>query len=632
MSQQANCPNCAATLTFKVGTSLVTVCQHCKSVVGRGDRGLETLGKVADLVQTLSPLDVGVKGRFGHIPFELVGRTQYQHPAGGVWDEWYLAFADGKWGWLAEAMGRFFLTFEVPAGGVPAFDTLQLGQEVTLDQMKLRVAEKNTAHVGGIVGEVPRRLTPGQAHSFADLSGANSTFGTLDYSGAKPSAFLGREVTLDEVGIPPGSRRTYPGLEPKVAAVRLSCPNCGGALDLRAPDQSERVGCPYCGSLLDVRQGTLELLQTLKVPKVKPVIPLGKIGQRDGVDWTCLGFLQRSVRFEGVDYFWEEYLLYHPRLGFRWLVRSDDHWTWVEAVPPGSVDGSGEWVTYAGRSYKLFQRAQARVTIVYGEFYWKVQAGEEVVALDFVAPPEGLALETTKSRDGGEMNWSHSTYVAPDEVRRMFALPDPLPSPSRIGPTQPYPYSSIYPYFAGLAGVLLLIAAIWWLFSPGKVTFQERMTFAAIPKEQTDKSQTVERQVDWVGGRNAKITLDPEGANWIGVRGVLSSDGSVPEPGGAGARSAPVRRTFSFWAAPEAKHYVYLSALPAGKYTLSLTFYRQDPDTPAATVFRIRQGVAHFSPVMVTLLILAVVPFLVGLYQMVWESQRWADSNTTGGE
>ncbi|MGL4555352.1 MAG: hypothetical protein ACRC33_29645, partial [Gemmataceae bacterium] len=102
---------------------------------------------------------------------------------------------------------------------------------------------------------------------------------------------------------------------------------------------------------------------------------------------------------------------------------------------------------------------------------------------------------------------------------------------------------------------------------------------------------------------------------------------AAPEPGVPAARAGPVRRTFSFWAAPEAKHYVYLSALPAGRYTLALTFYRQDPDTPGATVFRVRQGVAHFSPVAVTLLMLAVVPFLAGLYQLTWESRRWAESN-----
>ena len=109
---QANCPACGGTITFQVSTSLVAVCPYCRSVVGRGDKGLEDLGKVADLVETASPLDIGIKGRFDGVPFALTGRTQFKHPAGGTWDEWYAAFTDGRWGWLAEAQGRFYLTFE----------------------------------------------------------------------------------------------------------------------------------------------------------------------------------------------------------------------------------------------------------------------------------------------------------------------------------------------------------------------------------------------------------------------------------------------------------------------------------------------------------------------------------------
>ena len=42
------------------------------------------------------PLDIGLKGRYEGAPFTLTGRTQYRHPAGGVWDEWYAAFDDGR--------------------------------------------------------------------------------------------------------------------------------------------------------------------------------------------------------------------------------------------------------------------------------------------------------------------------------------------------------------------------------------------------------------------------------------------------------------------------------------------------------------------------------------------------------
>ena len=113
-SLQGQCPSCGAPVAFKVGTSLVAICQYCRSVVGRGDKKLEDLGKVADVTESDSPLDLWLKGRFGGVPFDLNGRVQYAHPAGGFWDEWYAHFADDRWGWIAEAQGRFYITFQQP--------------------------------------------------------------------------------------------------------------------------------------------------------------------------------------------------------------------------------------------------------------------------------------------------------------------------------------------------------------------------------------------------------------------------------------------------------------------------------------------------------------------------------------
>src|SRR5262245_49392155 len=266
MSTRASCPSCGAPVEFKVGTSLVAVAAYCKSVIGRGDKGLEDLGKVADVAESGSPLELWVKGRFDRVPFSLTGRTQYAHPAGGVWDEWYASFGDGRVGWLAEAQGRFYLTFQVPTPeGLPAYKGLRLGQTVSVGEglPALVVAEQNTGKTLGARGEMPFRLLPNQEHPFADLSGPKGEFGTLDYSETPPLVFVGRQVTLDELGIPPGKRRVYPGQEARIQAVALPCPNCGGQLDLRAPDRSERVGCSHCGSLLDVKDGKLKLLQSL---------------------------------------------------------------------------------------------------------------------------------------------------------------------------------------------------------------------------------------------------------------------------------------------------------------------------------------------------------------------------------
>ena len=89
----ANCPACGAPVEFKSGQSIVVICSICRSAIARTDRELKDLGKVAELVETGSPLDVGLRGKWKDVPFELTGRAQLGHEMGGRWDEWYATFS-----------------------------------------------------------------------------------------------------------------------------------------------------------------------------------------------------------------------------------------------------------------------------------------------------------------------------------------------------------------------------------------------------------------------------------------------------------------------------------------------------------------------------------------------------------
>ena len=100
----ASCPSCGAPIEFKAGSTVVLVCPFCRSAVARTDRGLQDLGKVAEVAESESPLKIGLRGTFKGTGFELTGRAQYRHEMGGYWDEWYATFSNG---WLAEAQGRF---------------------------------------------------------------------------------------------------------------------------------------------------------------------------------------------------------------------------------------------------------------------------------------------------------------------------------------------------------------------------------------------------------------------------------------------------------------------------------------------------------------------------------------------
>ena len=121
------------------------VCPHCRSAIARLDRDLKDLGKVAALVETESPLSIGLAGRYQGKSFRLTGRAQMRHAQGGVWDEWYAAFDDNRWGWLAEAQGRFYMSFEQKLEHLPPFENLTIGEAVPKLATPLVVAEKGTA-------------------------------------------------------------------------------------------------------------------------------------------------------------------------------------------------------------------------------------------------------------------------------------------------------------------------------------------------------------------------------------------------------------------------------------------------------------------------------------------------------
>ena len=92
---KANCPSCAAPIEFQKGSTIVLICPFCRSAVARTDRGLEDLGRVAEIVDSQSPLKLGLKGEFKGQRFQLTGRAQLRHELGGVWDEWYATFSNG---------------------------------------------------------------------------------------------------------------------------------------------------------------------------------------------------------------------------------------------------------------------------------------------------------------------------------------------------------------------------------------------------------------------------------------------------------------------------------------------------------------------------------------------------------
>jgi hypothetical protein len=661
MSILASCPSCGAALSFRPGT-MVAVCAYCKALAARKDRDTALLGKVADLVDTGSPLGLGASGTFTGRSFTLAGRVQLKHPLGGVWDEWYLALDDGRWGWLAEAQGRFFLTFtQDPHGTLPSASSLQAGGLADLGPAGLwTVGEISEATFHSAEGEIPWAVEPGATYRFADLSGRNGAFATLDYSEEPPLFFLGREIPLADLRIQGGTRKP-----PKVGTQGLNCPKCGGALALHAPDQTQRVGCPSCGSLLSAESGKLAFLKSLKQPDQAVVIPLGTEGVLQGEKVICIGQLRRSCTVEGTAYPWTEYLLLDAQHGFKWLVESDGHWSLAVALPPGEVpqapDGQKNFHALGG-NWRRFQDVEAVVEGVWGEFYWMVEQGERVQVAEFVAPPRSLTRERQKHKGGGEeVNWSLSTYLDPEAVWTAFKLKDAPPAPHGIASFQPNPHKAALAksalWIVGALGLLLILVMVESATHRNVELFRKRLDlYDLAPGLRQEAAEAVRKGIplrrpnlpsapaateaqepvyfsDPIevkdGRRNLAVTLSaPVNNAWIGLEGAL-----VSETTGV-AELFLLESSFyhgvdggESWAEGGQTSSVFLSAVPPGSYVLRLAPQWDGKFPPVGAIdVQLRQGVMRWLYPGLALLAILVVPLILVFQVAAFEGRRWQES------
>ena len=295
---RTNCPKCGKPVVFYGDFAMSSICTGCGTIVRRPGRdetiaggAAEQLAKwpeppqIGDLPQGDSPLEFGMKGHYQGHDFQIRGVVRLQHDAGGFWDEWYLLFDDGRWGWLAEVQQRLFLTFSIDLKGaakIPAFNEIawNSGSCLRAGDPPMKVAEKGNGRPVAARGEIPYDLEPQTDYRYADLSGPGGRFATIDYGDATPAVYYGKEVHLADLNLP--HRHEDVSHESRhVEAVQAECPNCNHRLTLFVPHKSVRVGCTSCGALLDADEGRLQFVRATAQPP-KALLPIGAGGFQRG--------------------------------------------------------------------------------------------------------------------------------------------------------------------------------------------------------------------------------------------------------------------------------------------------------------------------------------------------------------
>ena len=64
-----------------------------------------------------------------------------------------------------------------------------------------RLLKKGSRHRVAADGEIPYQLVPNEQAQYADLTGKNNSFGTIDYSISPPWVFIGQQVSLADIGL-----------------------------------------------------------------------------------------------------------------------------------------------------------------------------------------------------------------------------------------------------------------------------------------------------------------------------------------------------------------------------------------------------------------------------------------------
>jgi hypothetical protein len=512
---------------------------------------------------------------------------------------------------------------------LPAFEELQVGETVDLGPPGTFVAsEVRTARFVTGAGELPFDVEPGSSLRYVDLTGPRGQFATIDYGtgAAAETLYVGREVTLDELGM-----RGLPSDEERRRQARgeaLGCPQCGGPLEIRAPDQTQRVACPYCGSLLDATKD-LAVLQALARVTVQPVIPLGSRGRLDGVEWTVIGFMERSVTVEDVRYPWQEYLLYEPRKGFRWLVDSKGHWSFVEPLAAGDVAGL---TTRSPRcrdvAFKHFQGGHAVVDHVLGEFYWAVARGDTTETDDYVHPPFMLSVE----RDASELNCSMGTYRKPREIEEAFGLERLGKRPQGVAPHQPWPWTedarTVYRRAAAFVGLLVLLGVGFAVFG-GRTVYSDSFAIAPSAVSGSPEAAVFAGPIEIPKRGNVQVKVKaPVSNSWLYLDGALINDetGEVDE---FDVEVSYYHGTDSdgSWTEGGQSATRYIAAVAPGRYVLRLAPQWESGRPPNGYSVAVANRVPRFYHFVLAGLAVCAWPVLLAWRHMRFEMERWSESD-----
>lgn len=610
-------------MPFRSSIAVFAVCEHCRSAVVRKDFQLETFGVMAELPPDLSPLQIGTKGYYAGRGFTLIGRLRL-HWGDGSWSEWCADFGGGTIGWIGEAMGFYLVSFHQTAPEAHSIDTTALaGTRLILAGQNWLVNDVKEARCIAAEGELPFVVAPDAVRTSIDLTGPDGSFGTLEITGGQNTFYAGHYAQFEELNFT--ELRKVPGWDQQADITRHqsraeNCPSCGAPVQIRAEGLSMSAVCVSCATILDTsKPGLAEIGHVMKATlQIKPVLPIGARGVLKGDTWEVIGFMRRKDKWCS----WDEFLLFNPWLGFRFLVTFRGHWSFVRLLP-----GHHTADRWEGQHFSLFAREEATTVNVLGEFYWRVRSGEKVQLTDYVRPPFVLSAEFSKELN--EVAWSGGEYIDHREVQRAFLTDGTrLPYPSGRYLNEPNPHQERWRAMRGTFFLALGAYILIQLLCLGFATLTKVLDTAdtgGLSYQSIATDKTIVTQPFTLAGGSAPLHVHSE-AGMIPSGGYLALKGSLVNAATQQTTSIMLPMTNFASHFEEQRSDVTLPAVPAGKY-----YFRFEPDAATSVTnspirLTVQRGGIFWSNFWMGLAAICLWPVWLLLRSWSFEKERWMES------
>jgi hypothetical protein len=196
-----HCPTCGAPLRIRNRFVKAVTCEFCQNVALYDGVRLDPTGRTASDATIPSPLYLDATGTLGKRAFRVIGRLVYEYD-GGVWQEWFLELGDGARAWLEEDEGQFTLLEKQPLAEAPPFESVRVGDRLTLAGREVTVNEVDEATIVSAEGQFGTLILPGEAIQYVDAASGEEEVG-LEYGEREVEMFLGRPVPRGAVVIDP---------------------------------------------------------------------------------------------------------------------------------------------------------------------------------------------------------------------------------------------------------------------------------------------------------------------------------------------------------------------------------------------------------------------------------------------